>query len=173
MWGRLRRRLNLPDRSESTSQRALIAALARRGWRVQPFKAGPDYIDPTYHTLAAGRPCRNIDTWMVPPDGALTLFHKATQNVDAAIIEGVMGLFDGFSYDDEQGSSAQIARLLNSPILLVLDVGKMARSAGAVAYGYTNFDPELPLAGFILNRCGSTAHYQGVKLAVERAKPNR
>jgi cobyrinic acid a,c-diamide synthase len=154
---------------KTTITMGLIAALARRGWQIQPFKAGPDYIDPTYHSLAAGRPCRNIDTWMVSPDRALALFHKATQNVDAAVIEGVMGLFDGFSYEDEQGSSAQIAKLLNSPVLLVLDVGKMARSAGAIAIGYTNFDPELPLAGFILNRCGSTTHYQGVKLAVENA----
>lgn len=154
---------------KTTITMGLIAALVHRGWQVQPFKAGPDYIDPTYHSLAAGRPCRNIDTWMVSPDRALALFHKATQAVDAAIIEGVMGLFDGFSYEDEQGSSAQIAKLLNSPVLLILDVGKMARSAGALAYGYTNFDPELPLAGFVLNRCGSTSHYQGVKLAIERA----
>jgi len=154
---------------KTTITMGLIAALVHRGWRVQPFKAGPDYIDPTYHSLAAGRPCRNIDTWMVSPDRALALFHKATQAVDVAIIEGVMGLFDGFSYEDEQGSSAQIAKLLNSPVLLVLDVGKMARSAGATAYGYTNFDSKLPLAGFILNRCGSTSHYQGVKLAIERA----
>jgi cobyrinic acid a,c-diamide synthase len=80
-----------------------------------------------------------------------------------------MGLFDGFSYEDEQGSSAQIAKLLNSPVLLILDVSKMARSAGAIAYGYTNFDSKLPLAGFILNRCGSAGHYQGVKRAVESA----
>jgi cobyrinic acid a,c-diamide synthase len=106
---------------------------------------------------------------MVPPEQALTLFYKATQETDIAIIEGVMGVFDGFSYDHEEGSSAQIAKLLGSPVLLVLDVGKMARSAGAVAFGYTNFDPGLKIAGFILNRCGSDHHYQGVKLAVETA----
>jgi cobyrinic acid a,c-diamide synthase len=154
---------------KTTITMGLIAALRRRGLRVQPFKAGPDYIDPTYHSLAAGRPCRNIDTWMTPPDRALALFHKAGQTADIAIIEGVMGVYDGFSYDHEEGSSAQIAKLVGATVLLVLDVGKVARSAGAIAYGYTQFDPELKIVGFILNRCGSPGHYEGVKLAVESA----
>jgi cobyrinic acid a,c-diamide synthase len=153
---------------KTTITMGLIAALKRRGLAVQPFKAGPDYIDPTYHTLAAGRPCRNIDTWMVPPDRAVTFFTKAARSADIAVIEGVMGLFDSFSYDSEEGSSAQIAKLVNAPVLLVLDVGKMARSVGAIATGYTNFDSNLTIAGFILNRCGSEGHYQGVKSVVER-----
>lgn len=152
---------------KTTITMGLIAALRRRGWPVQPFKAGPDYIDPTYHTIAAGRVCRNIDTWMVPLDQALALFHKATQDAGIAVIEGVMGVFDGFSYEDEAGSTAQIAKLVGAPVLLVLDVGKMARSAAAVALGYTQFDPHLNIAGFIINRCGSASHYQGVKLAIE------
>jgi cobyrinic acid a,c-diamide synthase len=154
---------------KTTITLGLIAALRRQGRRVQPFKAGPDYIDPTYHTLAAGRPCRNIDTWMVPPDRAVALFNQASQDSDIAVIEGVMGVFDGFSYETEEGSSAQIAKLVGAPVLLILDVGKMARSAGAIASGYAKFDPNLNLAGFILNRCGSAGHYQGIKLAVEQA----
>jgi cobyrinic acid a,c-diamide synthase len=154
---------------KTTITLGLIAALRRRGLQVQPFKAGPDYIDPTYHTLAAGRPCRNIDTWMVPPDRALKLYTQAVQTADIAVIEGVMGLFDGISYTDEEGSTAQIAKLLQAPVLLILDVGKMARSAGALALGYCHFDPKLKIAGFILNRCGSESHYQGTKLAVEQA----
>jgi cobyrinic acid a,c-diamide synthase len=154
---------------KTTITLGLIAALRRRGLRVQPFKAGPDYIDPTYHTLAAELPCRNIDTWMVPPNRALELYARAAQTADIAVIEGVMGVFDGFSYTAEEGSTAQIAKLLNAPVLLVLDVGKMARSAGALAWGYTHFDPDLKIAGFILNRCGSESHYRGTKLAVEQA----
>ena len=154
---------------KTTITMGLIAALHRRGLRVQPFKAGPDYIDPTYHTLAAGRPCRNIDTWMVPPETALRLYAQAAVMADVALVEGVMGIFDGFSYTDEEGSSAQIAKLVGAPVLLVLDVAKMARSAGALALGYARFDPELNVAGFILNRCGSESHYQGVKQAVEQA----
>lgn len=154
---------------KTTITMGAIAALKRQGLHVQPFKAGPDYIDPTYHALAAGRPCRNIDTWMVPPERALALFQNAAREADIAIIEGVMGLFDGFSYETEAGSSAEIAKLIDAPVLLILDVGKVARSVGAIAIGYANFDPGLNLAGFILNRCGSESHFQGAKLAVEQA----
>jgi cobyrinic acid a,c-diamide synthase len=154
---------------KTTITMGLIAALRRQGLQVQPFKAGPDYIDPTYHTLAAGRPCRNIDTWMVPPARVLSLFLKAIQDVDTAVIEGVMGVFDGYSYDSEDGSSAQIAKLVDAPVVLVLDVGKVARSSGAVANGYANFDKSLNIAGYILNRCGSKNHYEGTKLAVEQS----
>jgi cobyrinic acid a,c-diamide synthase len=154
---------------KTTITMGLIAALRRQGLQVQPFKAGPDYIDPTYHTLAAGRPCRNIDTWMVPPARVFSLFLKAIQDVDAAVIEGVMGVFDGYSYDSEDGSSAQIAKLVDAPVVLVLDVGKVARSSGAIAKGYANFDKALNIAGYILNRCGSVNHYEGTKLAVEQA----
>ncbi len=154
---------------KTTLTMGLIAALRQRGLSVQPFKAGPDYIDPTYHTLAARRTCRNLDMWMIPPDRTVALFGQAAAGADIAVIEGVMGLFDGFSYDHDQGSSAAIAKRTRTPVLLVLDVGKMARSAGALALGYARFDPDLPLAGFILNRCGSSSHYRGVKTAVEAA----
>ena len=154
---------------KTTLTMGLIAALTRRGLRVQPFKIGPDYIDPTYHSLAAGRACRNFDTWMVPPAQAVTLYRRAAQNADAAIIEGVMGLFDGANYTDERGSSAEIAKMVGAPVLLVLDVGKMARSAGALAAGYLQFDPKLRIAGFIANRCGSENHFRGVKTAIEAA----
>ncbi len=146
----------------------LIAALRRRGKVVQPFKVGPDYIDPTYHSRAAERPCRNLDTWMVPPESVRSLFVRAARSVDVAIIEGVMGVYDGAGYEREQGSTAEVAKLLRTPVVLVLDVSKMARSAAALALGYQQFDPTLPLAGFLLNRTGSDRHAAGVAAALEK-----
>jgi cobyrinic acid a,c-diamide synthase len=154
---------------KTTVTAGLIAALARRGLAVQPFKTGPDYIDPTYHTLAAGRPCRNLDTWMVPPERVQALFAHAAGQADLAVVEGVMGVFDGFSYEGEEGSTAQVAKLIAAPLILMLDASKMARSAGALALGYQQFDPDLPLAGFVVNKVGSDRHGQGVATAIEQA----
>jgi cobyrinic acid a,c-diamide synthase len=154
---------------KTTVTAGLIAALVRRGLGVQPFKTGPDYIDPTYHSLAAGRPCRNLDTWMVPPERLKALFAHTAAEADLALVEGVMGIFDGFSYEEETGSTAQVAKLLGSPVILLLNASKMARSAGALALGYQQFDPELPLAGFIVNQVGSPSHGQGVATVIEQA----
>jgi cobyrinic acid a,c-diamide synthase len=154
---------------KTTITAGLIVALRARGLSVQPFKVGPDYIDPTYHALAAGRACRNLDTWMLPPARVHDLFHHAARDCDFALIEGVMGVFDGFDYDDETGSSAQVAKLVQAPVFLVLDAAKLARSAGAVALGLQRFDPDLPLAGFIVNRVGSGAHGKGVTRVIEKA----
>ena len=162
---------------KTTLSAGLIAALCQRGLAVQPFKVGPDYIDPSYHTLATGygvgdgrrRPCRNLDTWMVPPERVRALFAHASRDADIAIIEGVMGLYDGFGYQDESGSTAQVAKLVGAPVVLVLDASKMARSAGAVALGYQQFDPGLALAGFVLNQVAGESHGQGVATAVQDA----
>lgn len=154
---------------KTTLTAGLIAALRRRGLTIQPFKVGPDYIDPTYHRLAAGRPCRNFDTWMVEPATAVAIARRAAADADLAVVEGVMGLFDGASYDDEIGSTAHVAKLLGASVVVVLDVGRAARSAGALALGFQQFDPALPLAGFIANRCGSPEHAAGVRRAIEHA----
>jgi len=162
---------------KTTLTAGLIAALRSRGLTVQPFKAGPDYIDPSYHSLAAGcgpsgvegRVCRNLDTWMVPPRRVRDLFAHASRDADMAIVEGVMGLYDGFAYRDESGSTAQVAKLLDAPVVLVMDASHMARSAGAVALGYREFDPGLALAGFVLNQVAGENHGQGVTAAVEDA----
>jgi cobyrinic acid a,c-diamide synthase len=152
---------------KTTLTAGLIAALTARGLRVAPFKAGPDYIDPTYHALAAGRPCYNLDPWLLPAERIAASFAHRSADVDIAIIEGVMGLFDGYSGTDDSGSTAHIARLLDAPVLLVLDVSAMARSAAAIVRGFRDFDPRVRIAGVLLNRVGGPKHAQLAKEAIE------
>src|SRR5258705_1136644 len=133
----------------------LIGALRRRDLVVQPFKCGPDYIDPGYHTLAAGRPCRNLDPWLLGPDATRRLFAHASLGAGLALIEGVMGLFDGFGALDETGSTADIARLLGAPVVLAIDARGMARSAAALVDGFQRFDQRVRIGGVLLNRVGS------------------
>jgi cobyrinic acid a,c-diamide synthase len=152
---------------KTTVTAALIASFTEKGMRVAPFKVGPDYIDPGYHSLAAGQPCHNLDAWMLSPDQIAALFAHGAVGADMALIEGVMGLFDGLSGNDDAGSTAHIARLLLAPILLVLDVSAMARSAAAIVQGMRDFDSRIHIAGVLLNRVGSPAHAQMVRTAIE------
>ncbi|MFO8010944.1 MAG: cobyrinate a,c-diamide synthase [Dehalococcoidia bacterium] len=147
----------------------IMAALKRRGLKIQPFKVGPDYIDPTYHMLAAGRPSRNLDSWILPHGAVIELFERSAKQVDISVIEGVMGLFDGHSGIDDSGSTAEMAKLLNAPTVLVIDAGRMARSAAAVASGYEKYDQDIDLRGCIINNVGSERHYQWVREAIEQA----
>ncbi len=152
---------------KTTITTAIMAALAKKGFNVQPYKVGPDYIDPTYHTVATAKRSRNLDTWMLGEETVYRLFTGSAAASDIAVIEGVMGLFDGSSATGDEGSSARVAKLLKCPVLLIVDVKSMARSAAALVSGFVNFDPEVKIAGVILNRIGSERHLRLVKEAVE------
>jgi cobyrinic acid a,c-diamide synthase len=136
----------------------LIAALRARGLRVAAFKCGPDYLDPTYHRRAAGSPCHNLDGWMMGEAAVLATFRRATRDADIAVVEGVMGLFDGASPTSDEGSTAEIAKWLEAPVLLVVDTSGMARTVAAIARGFVAFDPALSLRGLVCNRVGSRGH---------------
>lgn len=133
---------------------AIVTALRKRGLKVQTFKVGPDFLDPTYLTLASGRPCYNLDGWMAGRGYVERLFARASQGADISVIEGVMGLFDGADPAGSEGSTAEIARWLHAPIILVAEVYGMARSLAALVKGYAVFEKDLNMAGVIANRCG-------------------
>ncbi|MEM6502091.1 MAG: cobyrinate a,c-diamide synthase [Cyanobacteria bacterium P01_C01_bin.89] len=144
----------------------LMRAFSRRGLRVQPFKVGPDFIDPGHHTLATGRRSHNLDGWMIPATVNQKIVWDATEDADLAIIEGVMGLFDGYGMG-EMGSTAELAKLLGASVLLVIDAQGMGRSAAAILQGFQQFDPAVNFLGAILNRVGSDRHRNWVKKACE------
>ena len=142
---------------KTTISRGLMQALVARGLVVQPFKVGPDFIDPTHHTVICARPSRNLDPFMMGEEGVMQTFASASRGADIAVIEGVMGLFDGLDGTPE-ASTAHVAGLLSSPVLLVVDVKGMSASANALVRGYAGFDPSLTISGVIFNRVGSGRH---------------
>ncbi|MDH5253120.1 MAG: cobyrinate a,c-diamide synthase [Nitrospira sp.] len=152
---------------KTTVTLAIMAALRMRGRLVQPFKAGPDFIDPGHHRAATGRPSRNLDGWMLGEALNRAIFSRAAADADLSIIEGVMGLFDGSSPVNEIGSTAELAKQLDAAVLLVVDGSAMARSAAAMVAGYAGFDPGLRVQGVLFNRVGSEGHYKLLKEAVE------
>lgn len=143
---------------KTTVTLALLAALRRRGLAVAPFKVGPDFIDPGHHAAASGRISHNLDSWMCGDDGVRRTFARGCRGVDLAVVEGVMGLFDGAEGKSEAGSTAAIAKLLRAPVLLVIDAKGQARSVAALIKGFSQFDPELDVAGIIFNRVASSRH---------------
>jgi len=153
---------------KTTVSVALARALRDRGLAVAPFKCGPDYLDPTYHVRAAGRPSHNLDGWMMKRSAALATFARCTRGADIAVIEGVMGLYDGASPRGEAGSTAEMAKWLEAPVLAVLDVSGMARTAAALTRGLAAFDPGVWLAGIVCNRVGSRGHLALLREALTR-----
>jgi cobyrinic acid a,c-diamide synthase len=143
---------------KSTIAIAVMYALKKKGFVVQPFKVGPDFIDPSYHTFVTGRQCRNLDIWMMRNDGVLQCFNSSCLDAQVAVIEGAMGLFDGVSGKNDFGSTAHVARLLNAPIILVIDVAKAARSIAATALGFIGFSKSVNIAGIILNNVAGERH---------------
>jgi cobyrinic acid a,c-diamide synthase len=143
----------------------VIAALRARGLTVAPFKCGPDYLDPSYHERAAGRVSHNLDGWMMGRDAVVATFERAACNADVAVIEGMMGLFDGAAPTSDEGSTAEIAKWLAAPVLLVADTSGMARTIGAIAKGFAHFDHALRLGGLICNRVGSRGHLEILRAA--------
>ncbi|BAU26245.1 hydrogenobyrinic acid a,c-diamide synthase (glutamine-hydrolysing) /cobyrinate a,c-diamide synthase [Aneurinibacillus soli] len=146
----------------------LMAAFQRRGLTVQGFKCGPDYIDPAYHAAITGRPSRNLDSWMLPSDTVRSVLARASQDADISIIEGVMGLYDGKSPTEDTGSTAEISLLTDTPVVLVVNVHSMARSAAAVVKGFQLLNPAVRIVGVIANHAGSTGHGKIIQQAVEQ-----
>ena len=143
---------------KTTFTAGLCYALRRRGLRVATFKCGPDYLDPTYHALASGRPCHNLDGYMMGQGGVLRTFARGARDADIALVEGMMGLFDGASATSIEGSSAEIARWLGLPVILMCDASAMARSLGALVHGFASFEPGVRVAGVVCNGVGGKGH---------------
>jgi cobyrinic acid a,c-diamide synthase len=153
---------------KTTVSLGIMAALVRRGYRVQPYKVGPDFIDPGHHRRVTGVHAHNLDSWMLERTVNTELFYRYLHDTDAAVVEGVMGLFDGFSGKGDSGSTALMAKWLNLPVVLVIDARSMARSAAALVMGFSRFDPELSISGVLFNRVGTKAHEGILSEAMEQ-----
>ncbi len=156
---------------KTTLTLGLLAALKARGLHVRPFKVGPDFIDPGLHTKICGAQSRNLDGWMVGRGWSEALFSRFMAGADVGLIEGVMGLFDGYDGKTESGSSAEMAKWLGVPAVLVVDAKSMARSAAALVRGFMDFDPALKFAGIIFNRIGGAKHLAYLKEAIASSCP--
>ncbi|WP_436800615.1 cobyrinate a,c-diamide synthase [Streptomyces syringium] len=154
---------------KTTVATGLMRAFADAGLAVSPHKVGPDYIDPGYHTLATGRPGRNLDAYMCGPQRVEPLFLHGAAGCDLAVVEGVMGLYDGASGQGELASTAHVAKLLRAPVVLVVDASSQSRSVAALVHGFASWDPEVRVAGVILNKVGSDRHERLLREALEES----
>ncbi len=143
---------------KTTVARGLMALLTQKGYLVQPFKCGPDYIDTKFHTKVCGRPSVNLDTFMATSEHVQELFQRYGEGADVCVVEGMMGLFDG--YDRDRGSTAEIAYVLDAPVVLVVDARSAAYSTAALLSGFLHFRADIRICGVIFNKVGSTRHFQ-------------
>ncbi|MFF8675061.1 cobyrinate a,c-diamide synthase [Streptomyces sp. NPDC015242] len=154
---------------KTTVATGLMAAFAARGLAVSPHKVGPDYIDPGYHALATGRVGRNLDAYLCGPELVGPLFLHGARGCDLAVVEGVMGLYDGAAGEGELASTAQVAKLLRAPVVLVVDASSQSRSVAALVHGFASWDPEVRVGGVILNKVGSDRHEELLREALDSA----
>ncbi|MEU7643762.1 cobyrinate a,c-diamide synthase [Streptomyces huasconensis] len=154
---------------KTTVATGLMAAFTAAGLAVSPHKVGPDYIDPGYHALATGRPGRNLDAYLCGPDLIAPLFAHGSDGCDLAVVEGVMGMYDGAAGQGELASTAHVAKLLRAPVVLVVDASSQSRSVAALVHGFASWDPEVRVAGVILNKVGSDRHETLLREALEES----
>ncbi|MGI5140964.1 MULTISPECIES: cobyrinate a,c-diamide synthase [unclassified Streptomyces] len=154
---------------KTTVATGLMAAFAARGLAVSPHKVGPDYIDPGYHTLATGQVGRNLDAYLCGPELIAPLFLHGARGCDLAVVEGVMGLYDGAAGEGELASTAQVAKLLGAPVVLVVDASSQSRSVAALVHGFASWDPQVRIGGVILNKVASDRHEELLRDALESA----
>ncbi|MFC7866618.1 cobyrinate a,c-diamide synthase [Streptomyces murinus] len=152
---------------KTTVATGLMAAFAARGLAVSPHKVGPDYIDPGYHALATGRTGRNLDAYLCGPELVAPLFLHGARGCDIAVVEGVMGLYDGAAGEGELASTAQVAKLLGAPVVLVVDASAQSRSVAALVHGFVSWDPQVRIGGVILNKVGSARHEELLREALD------
>ncbi|MFJ8429031.1 cobyrinate a,c-diamide synthase [Streptomyces sp. SID8366] len=152
---------------KTTVATGLMAAFAARGLAVSPHKVGPDYIDPGYHALATGRTGRNLDAYLCGPELVAPLFLHGARGCDIAVVEGVMGLYDGAAGEGELASTAQVAKLLGAPVVLVVDASAQSRSVAALVHGFVSWDPQVRVGGVILNKVGSARHEELLRDALD------
>lgn len=152
---------------KTTLSMGIMAALVEKGRKVQPYKVGPDYIDPMFHTFITGRKSRNLDSWMLPKDTVRHLFAHNSVGADIAVIEGVMGMYDGFGGRSLEGSTADVAHIIGAPVILVINGEAMSLSAAALVKGFMEFVPNANVKGVLINRVSGEAHYKLVKEIIE------
>ncbi|WP_252315449.1 cobyrinate a,c-diamide synthase [Sinobaca sp. H24] len=146
----------------------LLQAFKNKGLQAQGFKCGPDYIDPSYHTAVTGRASRNTDSWMLGEEGMKDVFRRGSGDADISVIEGVMGMYDGKSPTSDQGSTAEVSQMLEAPVILVVNISSMARSAAAIVKGFQSLSDSSRIAGVLLNMAGNEGHAKLCQTAIEQ-----